>query len=462
MQVVVSNEIIICDYDKELLSWCWNNLVLDNPEFHKKEKMGFSTAGIPRELNLFERNGNALILPFGCLQYIWSTYRNKCEFRRSIHELRQFDYHSNINLYDYQEKAVKAAVNAKNGIIVMPCGAGKTQTALEIIARIGGKALWLTHTKDLLNQSMLRAKSVYDLPNDAYGTITDGKVDIGNVITFATVQTMAKLDLQKLRDVWDIVIVDECHKAIGSPTKVMQFYKVLSNLACRYKYGITATPKRADGLERSMFVLLGEKIIEITREETAGTTCAVEVQMIDTDYCPDPYEVLSPDGTIDYVKLVSNMVHDEDRMMIILSYIENIPKDCPTIVLGNRVEFLNELNKLYSGKSVCLSSMKTSKAEKEARKNALRQLNDCELNCIFATYQLAKEGLDVPNLRYIVFATPEKDETTVTQAAGRVARKFAGKEKGIIVDFVDSFSLYMGYAVKRKNIYRKLGYHILT
>ena len=87
-------------------------------------------------------------------------------------------------------------------------------------------------------------------------------------------------------------------------------------------------------------------------------------------------------------------------------------------------------------------------------------LNDGKLNCIFATYQLAKEGLDVPNLRYVVFATPEKDETTIIQASGRVGRKALGKDCGVVIDFVDAFGMYKGWWKKRLSVYKKLGYDI--
>lgn len=48
------------------------------------------------------------------------------------------------------------------------------------------------------------------------------------------------------------------------------------------------------------------------------------------------------------------------------------------------------------------------------------------------------------------------------QAAGRVARKCDGKDKGVVIDFVDRFGLYIGWAKRRKNIYeRKLGFNVL-
>ena len=89
-------------------------------------------------------------------------------------------------------------------------------------------------------------------------------------------------------------------------------------------------------------------------------------------------------------------------------------------------------------------------------------LNSGEIDCIFATYQLAAEGLDVPNLQYVIFATPEQNETTVIQAAGRVGRKADGKEFGTVIDFVDDFGMYHGWAVKRMGYYRKIDAEVIS
>ena len=108
-----------------------------------------------------------------------------------------------------------------------------------------------------------------------------------------------------------------------------------------------------------------------------------------------------------------------------------------------------------------LSGQKQTKKAKQERKEALEKLDNCEIDCIFATYQLAKEGLDVPNLKYVVFATPEKDETTIIQSAGRVGRKANCKDYGTVIDFVDNFGMYRGWAKKRLSHYRKIDAEII-
>lgn len=457
MNFEVGSEIAITNPTKEVEQWCLKNLTIDNPDFYKKEKLGKWTGNTPRKLYLYETVGKTLYVPLGCLRTLWKMFPDKALWNSEFSPLRRFAYDDHIELYPYQEKAVEAVLKAKNGILVMPCGAGKTQCGLKVISRIGGRTLWLTHTQDLLNQSRKRAESI--LGNVGCGTITGGKINIGEGITFATIQTMAKINLSNYEDFWDTVIVDECQHCAGTPTRVTQFYHVMSTLNARYKIGLTATPKRADGLERSMFALLGEIIYEVSREEVKNTTCPISVQQINTGWYPSE-DVLLWDGTIDYNKVIDELTNDEDRFNIILNFVNNcVEGSC--IVLANRVSYLKNMNDLCKKKSICLSGMSKSKKAREERKEALRKLNDGEIDCIFATYQLAKEGLDVPSLNYIVLATPEKDETTIIQSVGRVGRKADNKKVGKVIDFVDDFGMYIGWYKKRVGYYRKIGACIL-
>lgn len=460
MKIRIRNRLIISDPIPAVKAYCEKNLVLDNPDYYKLERMGKWTGNTPKKLYLYEVMGEELWLPFGCLQDVWNIHPVKADYLPEFCPIQAREYDSRINLYPYQETAVQSALKGKNGVLVMPCGSGKTMVGLELIARLGGRALWLTHTQDLLNQSKKRAESV--LGQGGYGSITAGKVNLGTHITFATVQTLSKLDLNDYRDQWDVIVVDEAQHCAGSPTRVTQFYKVISRLSARYKIGLTATPKRADGLQAAMFALLGGKIHEVTREEVAHTTCPVKVSVIPTGWMPDYDAVLMGDGMIDYNKVIDNMIHDEERFNLVMREILHLY--VPTMVLANRVEYLQKMcdeAKRHKMKAVCLSGQGQSKAAKAERKAALEKLNAGELDCIFCTYSLAAEGLDVPNLRYVVFATPEQNEVTVTQAVGRVGRKADGKDFGTVIDFVDLFGLYQGYFKKRKGYYKKIGAEVI-
>lgn len=455
--VEIGNEIVISHPPQSILNYCDNELVLGNPDYFKKERMGLWTGNIPREIALYSVHGDTIHIPYGCKKQIvklakesgltvtWGDYKDISEFRAA--------YNSTIKLYEYQSRVVEEMLKTHHGIVVMPCGSGKTQTALEAIARLGLKTLWLTHTQDLLNQSRERARGCYECAPDMLGSITEGKINISKGITFATVQTMCKIDLESYRKEWAVIVVDECQHCCGSPTRVTQFYKVVNSLYAPYKFGLTATPDRTDGLEKSMYALLGDIIIEIDKNEVRDRTCPVKVQTVETGYCPDPDVVTNGDGTINYTALIQDLIDDKERLQIVSSLINTQY----TMVLANRIKYLEALQKEYKGKSVLISTLGTSKKAKAERKEVLRKLNDGEIDCVFATYQLAAEGLDCPNLRYVVFATPEKNERTVSQAVGRVARKADGKECGTVIDFVDSFGMYLGWAKKRRGYYKKLG-----
>lgn len=460
MIITINNSVVVENASPDVRKYCRDNLIIDNPDYISRERAGRWTGSVPRYMHLYEEIGNTIILPYGCrkdpeflritqgTEKKWSKYPEIGDFRAR--------FESNINLYPYQKNVVKAALGAKNGIIIMPCGSGKTQTALEIIASLGLKTLWLTHTQDLLRQSMERAKQCFDVDADCFGIITAGRVNISNGITFATIQTMCKLDLEKYRTHWAVVVVDECQHCCGSPTKVSQFYRVVNSLYAPYKFGLTATPKRSDGLERSMYALLGPTIINIDKSAVSDRTCPVVVEKIPTEYTPDIDAITNGDGTINYAALVSDLTENYARWKQVITMI-NDRCHAYSMVLANRVQYLQDLYDSYKGNAVLISGCGTSKKAKEERQSALDKLNRGEIDCIFATYKLAAEGLDCPNLRFVVFATPEKDERTVIQSVGRVARKADGKEFGTVIDFVDDFGMYRNWARKRARYYKNLG-----
>lgn len=464
MNFYLRNKLIITDYTKEMLEYCNENLSFDNPDYIKKEAMGKWTGNTPRKMVLFEQRPDTLILPFGVAMQVYKTFKDKISFIKPIFAtIREREYKSSIKTYEYQEKGIQAILRHKNGILVAPCGSGKTQMGLEAIARIGGKALWITHTKDLLNQSLERARGLFDIRPTEFGTITDGKINIGNTITFSTVQTLANIDLKEkeLMDEWDVIVVDECHKAVGSPTQMMMFYKVLSQLSARYKIGLTATPYRADGLQKCMFAILGDIVYEVPKSAVKDTTCKVKVEFVDTEFAPDIDVITAGDGTLVYASLVDSIIKDQKRNEKIIQRIQGI--DGATMLLSDRIEHLNLLYNALpdadKAKCVVISGQGQTKKAKDERKKALKMLDKGEITYIFATYKLAKEGLDVPNLRYVVFATPQKDKTTVIQSAGRVGRKAEGKEFGTVIDFCDNFGMLRGYERKRKGYYKALGYN---
>lgn len=446
MKVKISNNIIV-PATPEILKHCNNNLVLDNPEYITKEKMGFYIGNTPKKLYLYEKRGNEIILPFGCIKTIWNLikdYNIETDFASNSINIK-----GEVSLYNYQKIAVKETLKAKNGVLISPAGSGKTQMAIGVIAKLKQKTLWVTHTNDLLKQSKDRLKQYLDCK---VGTIAAGKVDIQDV-TFATVQTMCKMNLESVKDEFGLVIVDECHRLASSPTKMTMFGKVVSNLKARYKIGITATAWRSDGMVKSLFAYLGEIFYEVSKETVANKTMKADINFIQTDFELEKFgPSFESDGTVNYVKMIEELTQDKSRNKLIADCIK-ATKNVSCLILSARLDQLREI-KDFLGHGVMIDGSMTSKKGKLAREQAIKDMQDGKEKVLFASYNLAKEGLDIPCLERLFLASPQKDYAVIIQSVGRIERK-AEKESPVVYDFVDKVGMCMGMYKKRKSIYKK-------
>lgn len=462
MNTKITNMIYVQDPFDEVEQWAKDNLIMPNPEYAKKERMGLWLGRTPRQLQLFSWHGHTLVLPFGVCRDVIEMLKKgtiECDF----HQDDEIDYGDpDIGLYDYQKKAVISMIASKYGILKAKPGSGKTQMGISLIMAHKRRALWLCHTADLLNQS--RDRALRYIPKDLIGTITEGKVSIGEGVTFATVQTMSNLDLLQYRHCWDVVIVDECHRVAASASTFTRYEKVLNHLAARHKYGLTATPERSDGLIKATFALLGGITYEVPDEAVADRTMKVKICPANTateltDDC------LNTDGTINYVKLIEHIATDPERNKQIARKIME-EKNHSCLILSERLAQLEEIRNLLpyemQEKSAFINGKMQSKKAKAEREQALEDMRTGKKQYLFASYSLAKEGLDVPCLDRLFLASPAKFSAIVTQSVGRIQRTAPGKETPVVIDFVDREIGFCERAYKERcRSYRKIGAEIV-
>ena len=461
MKTKIANRIFIEDPTGDVKEWVKENLEFPNPEYAKKERMGFWLGRTPKKLRLYEWNGNTLIIPFGVCREIMPLLRGtivECDFRQdSIISYGTKD----MGLYDYQKEAVGQMIDAKYGILKATTGSGKTQCGIGLIKVLRRRALWLCHTQDLLKQSKERAERYID--PELIGTITEGRVNVGAGVTFATVQTMANLELTQYRDYWDVVIVDECHRVASSATTFTRYEKVLNHLAARHKYGLTATPERSDGLIKATFALIGKVVWEVPEEAVADRVMGVKIRPVDTE-TEITDECLNVDGTINYVKLIEHLTTDVERNVLIArKIIEEKGHSC--LILSDRLAQLEAIRALLpyemQEQSAFINGKMTSKKAKAEREAAIDDMRTGKKKFLFASYSLAKEGLDVPCLDRLFLASPAKYSAIITQAVGRIRRTADGKETPIVYDFKDSQIGFCERAFKERcRSYRKMGAEI--
>lgn len=331
-----------CTLHNLFMNFLKNKLVIENPDYLEAVKYNFSLYGKPKTISLYQDLGitsvdetisvncfnktiNALfaykhtyVMPAGAMYELFSVFKNKnllsfCDFKNTINYSRPLESNAKLyntrfiqsmckifHLFDYQQKAVLFALTKKGGVIVAPCGSGKTRiglvSSLIYYLIFGGKIIWLTHTKTLLEQTKLAYERLmedlynvlkiddeklrieynllqdevsilrthFDFSQNAIGVVAEGKINIGSIITFSLVQTLSKksIDNTFLNNSFSVCVVDEAHHCVGSLNKLNQFYACVNTINCRFKLGLTATPERQDNLTSSMFyAFLGNNVV---------------------------------------------------------------------------------------------------------------------------------------------------------------------------------------------------------
>lgn len=458
MKITISNEITITNPTSQMIEYCKKHMELKNPDFFNRKRRGLWTGNTPEKICLYRVDGDNLIIPTGAGKHM----RQFIGITKPVIDLsnnQKVDYQTKVPLYDYQEPAVKKMVSESCGILQAPCGSGKTQMGIAIATELNQKTLWLTHTADLLNQSYERAAQYID--KSLLGIITAGKVQISNGITFATVQTLSKLDLTQYKYTWDVIIVDECHRCAGTPTSVSMFSKVINSLAARHKYGLSATVHRSDGLIASTFALLGEIAYTVPEEAVASKTMKVTVHKVSTGIEVSE-ACLDTDGTLIYQDMIKYLAENVDRAKVMAYDIIHEDNGHSNLILSDRLEHLRLLKRMIllevpEDQVRMIDGSMTSKKARAERQQALEDMRTGKAKYLFASYSLAKEGLDIPQLDRLYLALPKKDYAVVTQSIGRIGRTAEGKTDAICYDYVDNIGFCENAWKKRKTSYRKKG-----
>ena len=472
MLVDVSNIIVVKNPTTEFVTYCRTKLVFKNPEYNKKLMMGWYLGGCPKTIQLYDYDvpNNTIYLPIGCLDDV----RKLCsddgmivDHRTSVDTLIT----SNIKLRDYQTPAVISVGKAKNGILLLPCGMGKTECALAIAAHVQEKTLFIAHTKDLISQAEGRCRSEL---NCTTSFITDGKVDLSGDMVFATVQTLQKKLDEIPQDAFGLVVCDEVHHLAATAQTVGMFRECLDYFAAMYKIGLTATLHRSDGLEVCIPKLLGPVIYEIKEDNKdyvgiyegreiirfpkTQFQVPVSINFINTGYSifdekTNTYrDVFDKSGmTLNFSKLLSDIASDKKRNDQIVTLCNSLQGS--TIILSDRVEQLKYFEKYIDN---CVEIDGNTK--KKDREQAIEDIKSGKVKVLLASYKLAKEGLDCKILENIILATPIKDDAVVIQCIGRCQRPYGDKKVANVYDLVDDVSTLHRFLSKRKSIYRIKGW----
>lgn len=467
MLIIISNIIEIREPTKEILAYCKKQLVYSNPDYIKKQRMGFSIYKTPITIKLYELYDGNVYLPLGCFKDLFRMYP-EVEYYHDYTVKVPRTIKSNITLRSYQEPCTKALKKHVNGIFLLPAGTGKTQIALQCASYLGQHTLFLTHTKELLNQAKQRCE---DNLVCITSTITEGKCDPSGDIVFCTVQTLVNIiDKKEIKqDEFGLIVVDECHHLATNAESVTMFEKCINYFTARYKIGLTATLLRGDGLEKTTEKILGDVMYELKKEgnELVGYyeqkdiihvplekfQVPGRVYMKNTNFKPSE-ECFDRSKRIMYTKLISVLTDDYDRNKLILDVCNRLQGY--TIIVSERV---NQLKYLQS--KLDYSIMIDSKMKKKDREKIVEDFRSGKYKYLLATYSLIAEGFDVPMLENIVMASPIKDERLVIQSIGRCQRPYKDKKFANVYDFYDDVGILYNSYKNRMKIYKREEWEVI-
>lgn len=387
----------------------------------------------------------------------WSLIPSHVEYvdrrvRPILREGRSFDFTATLDAEGFsgQEDAVQAMLEQEQGIVVAQPGFGKTNVVLALAARISTPTLILVHTEDILQQWIDRCGEV--IPDADIGVIRGKELRVGDV-TISTVQTFRRrLRIQEgIAYSFGCVVLDEAHHAPAST-----FDEILNQMPALYRFGVTATDKRADGRHPYMRTVLGP-VIYRDKFKSKVPVMVVPVKSHNFYY---GYR-----GSWDWRNLLNALKSDENRNSVIAKkVVAEIKGDNSCLVLSREISHLEAIREhielefgFDEGWTQQVALLAAKLVSKTERKRILNDFRAGKIKCILAT-QLADEALDVPILSRVFLTFPGKHDGRIIQQIGRALREHADKDDAIIYDIVDEkVSVLRRQWMKRKQTYKKLG-----
>jgi superfamily II DNA or RNA helicase len=426
----------------------FEKLTIPNPAYFNNERLGYSNRGVSPTLKLYEED------EFGTLKIPRNApvvyAEHKIEDERS--KGHKITVPSKITLKPDQVPAVEAVMSAGDGILQAGTGKGKSVMACEVISRFGRTTLILVHKEFLMDQFTGHLKNWLGLTDKEIGyargnpnswTWKDRKVVIGMLQSiYSHIDNLP----DGFVDHFGLVISDECHRVSAST-----WSQVITIFPCWKRLGLTATPKRSDGLEIVFHFHLGGILYQLM-----GVNMKPIVRMVRTDLTE---REVTLGNNVNLSRLVTQISENEDRNKKILSLIINAAKSNRKIIILSDRRAQSEWLKLafdMQKEALGLKHIKTYMYLGGMDKHLRREAEE-NGDILFATFQMAKEGLDIPKLDTLFLTTPNSSEITIEQSLGRIARSAEDKKQPMVIDFVDTqIGICNALFNKRMRVYNRM------
>ncbi|TNC28114.1 DNA repair helicase XPB [Amycolatopsis alkalitolerans] len=353
-------------------------------------------------------------------------------------------------LRDYQRRAADAFWAGGSGVVVLPCGAGKTLVGAAAMAQAQATTLILVTNTVAGRQWKRELVARTSLTEDEIGEYSGEKKEI-RPVTIATYQVITRktkgeyrhLELFDTRD-WGLVVYDEVH-LLPAPV-----FRMTADLQSRRRLGLTATLVREDGREGDVFSLIGPKRYDVPWRDIeaqgwiAPAECT-EVRVTLTDSERLSYATAEAE---EKYKLAST-AHTKNA--VIRSILDKHPGE-PALVIG---AYLDQLEELGAALEAPVIQGSTKNKEREALFDAFRR---GELGRLVVS-KVANFSIDLPEASVAIqvsgtFGSRQEE----AQRLGRLLRPKGDGRQAHFYSVVARDTLDAEYAAHRQRFLAEQGY----
>jgi DNA excision repair protein ERCC-3 len=361
-------------------------------------------------------------------------------------ELDQSDW----ELRDYQAAAVDGFWAGGSGVVVLPCGAGKTLVGAAAMAKASATTLILVTNTVAGHQWKRELVARTSLTEDEIGEYSGERKEI-RPVTIATYQVMTTrrkgeyrhLDLFDAQD-WGLIVYDEVH-LLPAP-----IFRLTADLQSRRRLGLTATLVREDGREDDVFSLIGPKRYDAPWKDIesqgyiAPAEC-IEVRVSLDDEERMTYAVAEPEERYRIAATASS------KLPVIRRVLERHPQE-QKLVIG---AYLDQLEELGAALDAPVIQGSTTNRERE---RLFDQFRSGELTTLVVS-KVANFSIDLPEAAVAVqvsgtFGSRQEE----AQRLGRVLRPKADGRQAHFYTVVSRDTLDSEYAAHRQRFLAEQGY----
>ncbi|MFE5584764.1 DNA repair helicase XPB [Kitasatospora sp. NPDC056531] len=353
-------------------------------------------------------------------------------------------------LRPYQAQAVEGFWHGGSGVVVLPCGAGKTLVGAAAMAHAKSTTLILVTNTVSARQWKHELVKRTSLTEDEIGEYSGTKKEI-RPVTIATYQVMttkrkgvyAHLELFDARN-WGLVVYDEVH-LLPAPV-----FKFTADLQARRRLGLTATLVREDGREGDVFSLIGPKRFDAPWKEieaqgyiAPADCCEVRVTLTDSERLT--YATAEPEERYRFCATTAT------KRRVVEALVKKHEKD-QTLIIGQYIDQLDELGEVLDAPVI---KGETSNAQREKLFDAFRNK---EISVLVVS-KVANFSIDLPEATVAIqvsgtFGSRQEE----AQRLGRVLRPKADGHAAHFYSVVARDTVDQDFAAHRQRFLAEQGY----